>query len=64
MKNQFGVSLIAILLGLVACQPVIAIGWREGLLIFILIAIVFGPPVYRFIRKIEDFRRHKEKDRD
>lgn len=49
---------------LLACQPVIAIGWREGLFIFVLIAILIGPPVYRFIRKFEDFRRHERTDRD
>ena len=49
---------------LLACQPVIAIGWREGLFIFALIAILIGPPVYRFIRKIEELRKHKRIDRD
>jgi hypothetical protein len=47
-----------------ACEPVIAIGWREMLFVFILIAIVFGPPVYRLIRKIEDLRRREKTDRD
>jgi membrane protein YdbS with pleckstrin-like domain len=51
------------MISLFACQPVIAIGWREILFVFILVAIVFGPPIYRFIRKIEDFRKHEKTDR-
>ena len=49
---------------LLACQPVIAIGWREGLFIFVLVAVLIGPPVYRFIRKVEEFRRREKTDRD
>jgi len=55
---------VCIALGMLACQPVIAIGWREGFFIFILIGILFGPPVYRFIRRIEEFRKQEKKGRD
>lgn len=55
---------IAVMTSLLACEPVIAIGWKEILFVFILVAIVFGPPVYRLLRKIEDFRRHEKTDRD
>lgn len=49
---------------LLACQPVIAIGWREGIFIFILLAMLIGPPVYRFIRRLEDFRRGEKTEQD
>jgi hypothetical protein len=51
----------SLLFSVLACQPVIAIGWREGMFIFLLIALLIGPPVYRFFRRLENSRRHKEK---
>jgi len=44
-----------------ACEPVFAIGWKEIFFVFILIAFLFGPPIYRFIRRLEDFRNSKKK---
>ena len=58
-KIMAGVSVF--LLSMLACQPVIAIGWKEILFIFILIAFLIGPPVYRFIRRIENFLKQKDK---
>lgn len=54
-----GVSVF--LLSMLACQPVIAIGWKEILFVFILIAFLIGPPVYRFIRRIENSLKQKDK---
>ena len=58
-KIMAGVSVL--LLSMLACQPVIAIGWKEILFIFILIAFLIGPPVYRFIRRIENSLKQKDK---
>ena len=53
-SNLRGVAgLIILVLSALACRPVIAIGWEEFLFLFIVIAILIGPPVYRFIRKLE-----------
>ncbi|MGZ9223087.1 MAG: hypothetical protein ACXW4Q_13345 [Anaerolineales bacterium] len=56
-------GLAALLLGTLACRPVIAIGWEEFLLLFLLVAVLLGPPIYRFIRRIENFQGHKKKDK-
>ena len=61
MKKNLRTSLSVLLLSTLACQPVIAIGWREGLVILLLVAILIGPPVYRFIRRFENYRRQKDK---
>ncbi|HSO12108.1 MAG TPA: hypothetical protein VLT51_07020 [Anaerolineales bacterium] len=61
MKNQFSAGLAILLLGVVACEPVIAIGWKEIAFVFILMAFLFGPPLYRFIRRVEEARRQKDK---
>jgi hypothetical protein len=42
---------------------VIAIGWEELLFLLALFAFLFGPPLYRFLRKLEDFRKHERKNK-
>ena len=54
-------SICLITISTLACEPIIAIGWRELFFIFILMAFLFGPPLYRFIRRIENFRGDERK---
>jgi len=54
-----GISIL--LLNTLACEPVIAIGWKEILFAVILLAFLFGPPVYRLIRRIENSLKQKDK---
>ena len=56
MKNRFDAGFVVLLLGVVACEPVIAIGWREGIFILLLTILLIGPPVYRFLRRLEKAR--------
>jgi len=63
MNKNLLAGLSLLLLSQLACEPVIAIGWRELFIVFILMAFLFGPPVYRFIRKIEKYRRREEQDK-
>ena len=60
-KSHFLAGVYAMTFCILACQPVLAIGWREALFIFILIAIFVGPPIYKFIRRFENYQRHKDK---
>jgi len=53
MNNNILAGMSVFLLSTLACQPVFAIGWKEVFFVFILIAFLIGPPVYRFIRKFE-----------
>jgi hypothetical protein len=50
-------------ISILACRPVIAIGWGEFLSLIIVIGILLGPPLYRFMRKIEDYRKNEQKDK-
>ena len=59
MRREIKVSLAVLLLGTLACEPVIAIGWKEIVFVFLVMAFVFGPPVYRFLRKLEKAREKK-----
>jgi hypothetical protein len=61
MNKRFLYGLFGLLVSMLACEPVIAIGWREIIFVFILIAILLGPPLYKFIRKLEELRKQKDK---
>jgi len=61
MNKKFAAGLSVLVLSLLACEPVIAIGWREIFIVFGLIVFLFGPPVYRFIRRVEIFLKKKNK---
>lgn len=58
-KYAWSAGFCGLILSALACQPVLAIGWREGVLIFLLVVLLIGPPVYRFLRRLE---KAKKKD--
>ena len=61
MKTKLRVGLAILMLTMGACEPVIAIGWKEIFFVIILVAFLFGPPIYRFVRRLDDFRNSKKK---
>ena len=63
MSKKLLAGFVALLLSITACEPVIAVGWREVFFVFLLIVILFGPMLYRFVRRIDNFRRHQDKDK-
>ncbi len=55
---------IALLLSLLSCEPVIAIGWPELLIVIILIVVLLGPlmfRVYRFLDKVQKAMKDEKK---
>jgi hypothetical protein len=61
MNKKFPYGLLVLLMSTLACQPVIAIGWREGFFILLVAAILLGPPLYRFFRRLEEYLKQKDK---
>jgi hypothetical protein len=61
MKPAILAGLTALSLSIVSCEPVFAIGWRELGIIFLLAALVLGPPAYRFLRRMEKYWKNPEK---
>jgi hypothetical protein len=53
-------GLLLLLLGTLACRPLLAISWNEFLIISGLIAVLLGPSLYRLIRSVERFFKHRE----
>lgn len=60
MNKYFYIGMSMFWLGSLACQPVIAIGWREAFIILLIVVFLLGPPVYRFFRRLENSRRKKD----
>jgi hypothetical protein len=57
-------GLIVALLSLLACRPVIAIGWPELTILVVLIAVLLGPllfRLYRFLEKVQKAGQAEEK---
>jgi len=58
------VGLSALLLSLLSCRPIIAIGWPELIILVILISILLGPlmfRLYRFLDKVRKVSQSEEK---
>ena len=60
LKLLYAIS--TLLLTTLACQPVIAIGRNEFLFVLLVIVVLLGPPLYRFVRRVEEFLKHRKKD--
>lgn len=55
MKNSLPATTI-LLLTTLACRPVLTIGWGEIAIIFVLLAALLGPPLFRLYRRWHDFK--------
>lgn len=64
MCFQVGAAAAGLLLSLSACRPVIAIGWGEFVLLFLLVAFLLGPALFRFARKWNEFQESRKKKQD
>jgi hypothetical protein len=57
-------GVIALWVASLACEPVIAIGWPELLILLILILVLLGPlmfKVYRFLDKVQKVMKDEKK---
>jgi hypothetical protein len=57
-------AVLTIGLTLLACRPVIAIGWPEFIILVVLIVVLMGPlmfRLYRFIDRLQKVARLEEK---
>ena len=62
--DSISFSLIFLFLSLLACRPIIAIGWTEIIIILVLVAVLMGPllfRIYRFIDRINRVSKEEEK---
>ena len=53
---------LALVVGTLACSPVIAISWNEFLILSVVVAVLLGPALYRLIRRLERFFKREKQD--
>jgi len=64
MRRQIALTLSLLAVSLLACEPVLAIGWPEILIISGLVVFLLGPPLYKLNRRWEKFMADlKQKDK-
>ena len=62
--SQKSIGLIVLLLSLLSCRPIVAIGWPELILLVLLVSILLGPlmfRLYRFLDKVRKVSQSEEK---
>jgi hypothetical protein len=52
-----------LILSTLGCRPVLTISWNEFLIVSLLFAVLLGPSLYRFARRVEEFLKSKEKNK-
>jgi hypothetical protein len=50
-------AILALCLTLLACRPVIAIGWPELIILIVLIGVLLGPLMFRLYRFLDKVRK-------
>jgi len=55
---------MGVVLGLLACRPVFAIGWGELVILFVVIAFLLGPILLKLARAWSAFQESQKKKRD
>lgn len=56
-------SLFVLLLSLLSCRPIIAIGWTEIVIIVVLVAVLLGPLLFRIYRFIDRVQRASKEEK-
>jgi hypothetical protein len=64
MKPPVLAFISALLMITISCRPVMTVGWQEILILFIIVAVFFGPVIFRIYRRWGEFRQWKGKEKD
>lgn len=55
-------ALLSLLSMLLACRPVIAIGWEELLVLIVLIAFLLGPTLFKLYRLLDKIQKARDSE--
>jgi uncharacterized membrane protein len=58
-SNLFRILISVLVVVILACRPVMTIGWQEILIIIIILAVLLGPTLFRIYRRWDEFQRWK-----
>lgn len=53
-----------LILSLLACRPVFAIGWGELVILFVVIAFLLGPVLWKFARAWNAYQESQKKKQE
>ena len=54
------VGIVALLMSAIACRPVVTIGWSEIMILFVVVAVILGPLLFRLYRALAGFREYRD----
>jgi len=54
-------SIVTLLATSLSCRPVMTIGWSEIAILIVIVAILLGPVIYKFARRMNEFQAWKAK---
>lgn len=55
-------AVLALLLSLLACRPVLTVGWSEMFILGVILLVLAGPGLWRFYKRYRKFKKY-EKDK-
>ena len=56
-RNPAFLGFLSMVAMLLACRPIIAIGWPELIILVVLIGVLLGPLMFRFYRFLDKVRK-------
>jgi hypothetical protein len=61
MKFSRRLLALPVLLGLLACRPVLTVGWSELFIFGMILLVLAGPSLWRFYKRYRKFRDYEKK---
>jgi hypothetical protein len=49
-----------LVIGILACRPVVTVGWQEIAILTVILAVLLGPALFRIYRRWDEFQRWKD----
>ncbi len=62
-NHRLSLFLSALILSLLACRPIIAIGWPELIILVVLVGILLGPLMFRIYRFLDKVRKVSQSEK-
>ena len=60
-RGLIGVALLS--LSVLACRPVITVGWSEIAILFVIVIVIAGPLLFRLYRVLARFQKSEEREK-
>jgi uncharacterized membrane protein (Fun14 family) len=60
-RGLIGVALLS--LSVLACRPVVTVGWSEIAILFVVVLFIAGPLLFRLYRILARFQKSEEREK-